>query len=303
MRLTPIALLVLAALPGAPGPASTRPVPPDVTIRTRTTFTGNPEISHSALLQVKGARQRLVRSWQGPSARHVGPAAVITQCDVRRLVFVNDAKRLYGLSPISDGSTMHAVAVARHSADTRPVVETVTIDAVDTGERRTFGTLVARRVVTTTTADRQGTVVTTRVQDGWYIRPPSEHCGDGSSSTRSTMLAAGSSVGRTEFKWKGTARTGWPVIETDRSSDTYGTFVSTTSLVEFSQAPLDPALFDVPHGYRAALPLGHGGFDLEKPDTVVNRVRHAVETAASWVHYTWSRIGSRSHTETIARQR
>jgi len=34
----------------------------------------------------------------------------------------------------------------------------------------------------------------------------------------------------------------------------------------------DPALFDVPAGYRAALPYSSGGFDLSRPDTLGNRL-------------------------------
>jgi hypothetical protein len=74
----------------------------------------------------------------------------------------------------------------------------------------------------------------------------------------------------------------------------HGTFIATTSLVEFSDAPLDPALFDVPPGYRPALPLGAGNFDLTRPDSVANRVRLAGENAAFWVHHTWSRFASLS---------
>lgn len=303
MRLTPIALLMMAALPGAPGPSSTPPESRDITIRTRTTFAGNAGLSHSAVLQVKGSRQRLVRTWQGAAVTHAGPPAVITQCDARRLVFVNDAKRLYGISPFQHDAPIRPAEIEWTTPDTRPVTETMTIDAIDTGERRAFGAFTARRVVTTTTTERRGVgLIATRVQDGWYLDLPSEKC-DAERGAGHAVLLEASSSGRTEVTWKGTAKTGWPVIETNRTTGAGGTFGSTTSLVEFSEAPLDPALFDVPHGYRPALPLRYGGFDLEKPDTVVNRVRHAVESAASWVHYTWSRIGWRSDSETMARRR
>lgn len=294
MRLAPIALLTTAAaLISGPGVSSPSAASSHITIKTRTTFGGRQDSSGTVLLQIRGARQRVVRAVEGSSSRLYAASAVITQCDTQQLVLVNDEKRLYGVSPLSDGSRMHGIAVVRNAADTRPVAQTVTFDAVDTGERRTFGALVARRVITTTTAEwQENSGVTRRVQDGWYIDLGSHDCGDGWGNVESAALIGGPSAGRTQFKWKGTARTGWPLIETDRTTDAHGTFVSSTTLVEFSEAPLDPALFDVPSGYRAALPLSHGGFDLEKPDTVVNRVRHAVESAASWVHYTWSRMTS-----------
>lgn len=304
MRHAPIALLTTAvALISGPGASSPAAASPDITIKTRTTFNGRLDVSQTVLLQIKGARQRVVWTVEGLPAPSRAAWTTITQCDAKRLVLVNEEKGLYGISPFSDGSTLHRIAIARSAVDTRPVAQTVTFDAVDSGERRALGTLVARRVVTTTTTERQGeSGITRRVQDAWYIDLPSHNCGDGSSSVESAVLAVGSSVGRTEFKWKGTARTGWPLFGTDRTTDAHGTFVSATSLVEFSEAPLDSGLFDVRSGYRAALPLGHGGFDLEKQDTVVNRVRHAVESAASWVHYTWSRMTSPGPTARITAQ-
>ena len=294
MKFAPLVLLATAAAAEAS----------DITIRTRTTFSGRPAIAQVAVLQVKGPRQRVVRTFGGPTAGDAGLPAVITQCDARRVVLVNDKKRLYAISSVWDGGPILAAEVGWTTPDTRPVAETITIDAVDTGDRRAFGALVARRVVTTTTTTerQEGRRTATRVQDGWYIDLPSERC-EAERGAGYAFLMNGAASGRTEIKWKGTAKTGWPVIETVRSVDAAGTFVSTTSLVEFSEAPLDAALFDVPPGYRAALPIGNGAHDLDKPDTVLNRVRYAVESAASWVHYTWSRIGSTTHGETVARKR
>ena len=286
MRLTPIALLVVAALPDAYGP-STSPDLRDVTITTRRTISRPHTVSQVRTLQIKGPRRRT--SFTFERAGLASAAGIhITQCDLAREIAVNDRAALYAISPIpaSRGPSHDA------AADTRPLGETVTVDAVDTGERRTVGPFTARRVVTTTTTERAGQrdPVSTRVQDGWYLDLPSQ-CGD-AHGAGATMLIAGSVSVRTEVKWKGTARSGWAVAETDTTIDQYHRSVATTALVELSTAALDSALFEVPHGYRPALPLRHGGFDLEKPDTVVNRVRDAVESAASWVHYTWSRLTS-----------
>jgi hypothetical protein len=236
-------------------------------------------------LQIKGPRRRTSYTFERAGLPD-GASIHIIQCDLKREVGVNDRTRLYAITPIPAARRpWRAVA-----PDTRPIGETVTVDAVDTGERRTFGPFTARHVVTTTTTERAGqsAPVSTRVQDGWYLDLPSE-CGDADGAGAAVLIAGSPSV-RTEVKWKGTARSGWAVTEKVTTVDQYHRSVSTTTLVEFSEAPLDPALFHVPRGYRAALALGQGGFDLEKPDTVVNRVRHAVEIAASWVHYTWSRM-------------
>ena len=58
---------------------------------------------------------------------------------------------------------------------------------------------------------------------------------------------------------------------------------TTIELVELSEAPLDAAIFDVPPGYRPALPLPWGGHDMTKPDTVVNRVEVYCEAVATFI--------------------
>jgi hypothetical protein len=299
MRLTPIALLTTAAaLISGLGISSPAPDASDVTIRTRRTSDGQQAASQTMVLQLKGARRRVSYVFERAGVPAAHASIHITQCDLAREVHVNDSKRIYATVPIpAPRGPWRAVA-----QDTRPVGETLTVDAVDTGERRQIGPFVARHVVTTATTERAGESrpVSTRVRDGWYLDLPSR-CGD-DGAIGATFLMAGSASVRTEVKWKGTARTGWAVIETDRTSDAYGTDVSTTSLVEVSTAPLEAGLFDVPEGYRPALPLGHGGFDLERPDTVVNRVRLAVESTASWVHYTWSRLTSSGPTARFTAQ-
>jgi hypothetical protein len=297
MKFAPLALLMLAALPDPQAPSAMRPDVPDFTIRTRRTFDGPRAVSQTMVLQVKGARQRTVHRFDGPGLPAGDASVHITQCDRRRGVIVNERRRIYAIVPIpAQRGPWRAVA-----QDTRPIGETVTVDAVDTGERRQIGPFLARHVVTTTTTERGGESrpISTRVQDGWYLDLPSQCESDGAGAA---VLTVSSPSERVEVKWKGTARSGWAVTETTRTTEGDQGMNSTTTLVEFSTAPLDPALFDVPRGYRPALPVGNGGFDLEKPDTMLNRVRHVVETAASWVQYTWSRIGSRSRVEVEARE-
>jgi len=304
----PIALLTTAAaLFSGSGLSSAAPNSSDFTVRTRTTFSGHLAVSQSVVLQVKGARQRVVRTFEGPSARPGEVPAYITQCDARRLVLVNDQMRLFASLPLHEEAGPARAPLPHGEADTRPIAETVTIDAVDTGERRPYGALSARRVVTTTTTQRHGDSARnwTRVQDGWYLDLPSPQCDEaGHGGAGGAMLLASTSTGRMEVKWKGTARKGWPISETDRHVGAEGTFVNTTTLVELSEARLDPALFEVPQGYRPSLPLGNRNFDLNKPDTVLNRVRYAVESTASWVHYRWSRLVSSPSGDTVvARKR
>ena len=56
-------------------------------------------------------------------------------------------------------------------------------------------------------------------------------------------------------------------------------------LVDVNNRPLDPALFDVPPGYRPALRRWGSDFDLTRPDTLFNRATVVWETASGWVHW------------------
>lgn len=296
MRLTPIALLMMAALPGSHGPSSPSLDIPDVTLKTRRTLSGPQAISTIMALQIKGPRRRTSSTFERAGVPTADPSVHLTQCDLKREVLLNGRTRIYAITPTPARGARRPVA-----SDMRPISETVTVDAVDTRERRTFGPFTARHVVTTMTRERAGqsAPVSTRVQDGWYLDLPS---GCDADDIGAAVLMGGSASGRIEVKWKGTARSGWAVTEKITTVEQDYRSEATTTLVEFTAAPLDPALFEVPPGYRSALPLGDGGFDMEQPDTVVNRVRHAVESAASWVHYTWSRMTSPGPTARMTAQ-
>jgi hypothetical protein len=281
MKIAPLAALLLAATPGVQAPPPSPSPIPDVTIRTRTTSDGRPH--RTAVLQVQNRRQRVER----------GHGFVeITQCDLGRSLILNEAKRIYASVPFAGERGPRVAGTRVHVApDTRPVSQTMFIDAVDTGERRQFGPLTARRVITTTTTERPGDAapMRTQVQDGWYLDLLADACGE-NRGVAAAVLIGGPHATRTAVKWKRTARTGWPVIEADRMFAGTESFVVSTTIEEFSQARLDPALFEIPDGYRPALPLGAGGFDLERPDTLVNRIRAACESAAGWLQYQWSSV-------------
>ena len=70
--------------------------------------------------------------------------------------------------------------------------------------------------------------------------------------------------------------------EITRSQDQWGTTTSKIELIEFSDAPLDAALFTVPAEYRPALPDLFGGFDLTKADTVMNRLHSYWDGVRAW---------------------
>jgi hypothetical protein len=93
--------------------------------------------------------------------------------------------------------------------------------------------------------------------------------------------------GRVDVKWRGTAKSGYPLIERDRIMDAAVTIERRVELLEVSGAPIPSAAFEVPEGYAPALSLPYGGHDLTRADTMVNRVSSWWETASSWVLSFW----------------
>ena len=90
--------------------------------------------------------------------------------------------------------------------------------------------------------------------------------------TQSTPSIAATTAGRVH---------GATIEEISRDNTTPTT---TIRLLEFSEALLDSSLFDVPSGYQPGLPLLGGGFDLTKPDTLMDRVDNYWLALTSWVH-------------------
>ena len=84
-------------------------------------------------------------------------------------------------------------------------------------------------------------------------------------------------------EFRGAGRRGFAIEGTTRRRGEHEPPVTTrVKLIEFSDAVLDKSLFDVPAGYRRALPRLIGRFDMTKPDTVANRL------AAYWQDVTTS---------------
>jgi len=256
------------------------PDSPDLTIRVRSQGTYSPEVK--VTVRLKGPRQLRERSTALPGGSS-SSIAMIGQCDRRRTLLLSPEYKTYGYVPIQLPPTASMAAVGtvtsiHSSASGGP--EEVVIDAVDTGERRQFASLTARHVVTTTTTTVPGAGagvprVTTHVRDGWYVDLPAFNCVEPVPELSFTLVSGtlgGSASPMAHVTQRVRARTGMALIETERWIRPEDTFTQTTELVEISTAPVDPALFDVPAGYRAALPYSSGGFDLSRPDTLGNRL-------------------------------
>jgi hypothetical protein len=266
---------------------------PDLTIITRTRTSSDRPVgtTHTKTIQIKGARQRMTQTFEVREHSYwSGPLVVITQCDLRREIIVNEHGKIFVIKPLFDPQ---AFARARRAAsaqapapDSRPVTRTITIDAVDTGQRRAVGPLVARHVITRwNTEDQKSPHGGERLIDGWYVDLPVFDCQERPGVA--VAFLSGPAEGRTEVRWLGKARTGYAIAETDRATGTSGDMATDTDLVSVSTARLDDALFDTPVGYRAALPRFDGSFDLERPDTLWNRMSALWSLASAWAQQWW----------------
>jgi hypothetical protein len=283
-----IALAAAGIHAGADGdyPRFVIPNVPDLTIKTRETIDLPQSTVRTNTLYFKGAWQRRELYLQFPSAlpdqstvRH----STITRCDERRTLELNHEARIYGWSALNFiGRDIYWVRSPWRERLEPPVAGAevkITIDTVDTGERRQVGSYSALHVITTTTTDPSAganTRASESVEDGWYIDLPPAGCwdaGDGHFLLTGSVVRPGGAPDRMNVEFRGAGRRGFPIEETTRRRGENEPPITTrVKLVEFSEAVLDKSLFDVPAGYRPALPRLIGRVDMTKSDTVANRL-------------------------------
>lgn len=248
----------------------------DLRITTRMSRGDNPSHTTTISLYLRGARERRESAIEQKGEPATPLLASILQCDHRRAIHLNLSDRLFSEAAFVEWSNTSAGATTLPVAQ-GPVVTTID-DAVDTGERRPLGRHVARRVKTTTVvspAPGANTPASRRETDGWYIDLPGLGCVASEMKT-SLRLSAESPNGprdRHRYQAKGTARRGYTIDETTRHIEGRMTYTTTVALVEWSEALLDPSLFETPADFRPALPLPGGGVDFTKPDSMANRLQ------------------------------
>jgi len=210
----------------------------------------------------------------------------INQCDKRQAVFLNNKTKLFWVAPFQDRSAYVKRVRPIPEADQAGADVEITIDSVDTGERRQFGSYIARRVMVTrkvVPSPGANTRAATDESDGWYIDLPGLGCRESRSGVTVGFVAgAPGKRDRLQVKRLGTASRGYAVEETTLRTEAGRTTISKVELIEFSEATLDSSLFELPAGYSQALRTARGGFDMTKPDTLGNRLQsHWAELTAS----------------------
>jgi len=239
-------------------PADDKPITGDFKITVRTTIAGQ---SSESTTMIKGVRERSETSVgaAGFSTKTVN----ITQCDMRRTIQINDSARKYLITPMdadnsSSGDTSTAGAPPAAGARRGGVV-TMTVNTVDTGERRDMFGFTARHLKRTTVMDSSPDACNPQQMkietDGWYInleyglscpanRPPQT----GRSS------APGGCRDRYVYKTTGPSNLGYPLQETTTMYGANGAqmYPSTKEVIDLSRQTLEASLFDIPAGYTEA---------------------------------------------------
>jgi hypothetical protein len=274
-------VLIFTALLGLP--KFVVPNLPDLMIQTRRT-SGDWQSPVKTTLYVKGARQRTETVIEERAQTDGISGATIQQCDERRGFQLNERDKLYAPFKIEDWSERLKKSRPVPLTQMSGAEVTVTIDSIDTGERRQFEHYTARHVKVKTQVESSpgaSTPASVEEADGWYIDLPGLGCQEASSGFAFGVLGSGNHRDRLQIKWLGKAPRGYPIEVTTLTTNASNKTISKVELLEISEAPLNSSLFDLPAGYRLALQTGNGGADLTKPDTVSNRAEYY------WARFTY----------------
>ena len=222
----------------------------DVKVKAKTTQGNN--VSEQTTY-IKGQRQRVELAG--------GVMISITQCDLRRMLQIIPQSKTYIVTPFSQpaGGNERAAGQpkAKANADVKGGVVWTTVTTTDTGERKQLFGYTARHLITTisteSSPDACQKVKSKMETDAWYIDAAfGLDCDLNNNYQGYNRADQRGCQDRFEVKQTGPAVKGYPVWTRTTLYDENGqpSFSTVQEVVEFSQGPLDAALFDVPEGYR-----------------------------------------------------
>src|SRR5829696_5759205 len=223
----------------------------DTKIKSRQTSGGQ---TYENTSYIKGKRQR--------TETNNGQMVVIQQCDLRRNIQIMEQAKAYMIQPYDQPATGSTAANPATPGSQPSEVKkggliTSTVTTRDTGERKQMFGYTARHIITTmetkSSPDACSQTNTKMQIDGWYIDAAfALDCDSSRAYTSYKPKASGGCQDRYEMKTIGMAKKGYPVWEkmTMFVPDGAESFSTINEVVEFSQATLDPSLFEIPEGYR-----------------------------------------------------
>jgi len=209
------------------------------------------------------ARDNSDRTIYGPHT------ATIRRCDLGKMFFLNLDTHEYSESPDTGVRLTKALAAARKALKTAaprpPSKPTLRIETTttDTGERKLIFGYTARRVIVTTKyvpLEGSKAIAQESTNDGWYIDLDTTLSCDPKypPGSRGHLFAAAPSE-KVEFVDKGDAKLGFAVSVVSPSSSSATDLQSSPQqarskteiqVVELQRGPLDPALFEIPAGFK-----------------------------------------------------
>ena len=240
-----------------------QPIRGDFKITFKQSF-GGQEMQSTTM--IKGQRERSETSMNVPgmpAGMNMGQVN-ITQCDMRRTIQVNDRACKYLITPmeVDDSSPAERGGMstpANTGANRRGGVVTVTLNTIDTGERREMFGFTARHLkqsmMTEASPDACYQQHMKIERDGWYINLEyGLNCGPDRPPQVGRMAAPQGCRDRYQYRRTGPTNLGYPLMETTTIYGPDGSVQNTMTkeVVELSRQPLDAALFDVPAGYTQA---------------------------------------------------
>ena len=233
-----------------------KPISGDFKITIKNTVAGQ---TSQGTTMIKGSRQREETSMGGMAQGQTS----ITQCDLKRTIQINDSARKYMITPMatdeSDTSGVSGGHAAEAAAAQRGGLVTMTVNTVDTGERKEMFGFTARHLKRTTMMESgPGACSQQKMKienDGWYINL--EYGLACETAARPPQMGATSAQGcrdRYQYHRTGPTNIGFPLFETTTmyGEDGRPNFTMTKEVIELSRQSLDAALFDVPAGYTLA---------------------------------------------------
>ncbi len=214
---------------------------------------------------IKGLRERNETSMNMagmPAGMNMGQVT-ITECDLKRTIQINDRARKYMIVPMEtdsgEGVSSADMGPSTSGGSRRGGVVTMTINTVDTGERKEMFGFTARHLKQTMMSQSSPDACQQQnmkiERDGWYINLEyGLNCGSERPPQMGRTTAPQGCRDRYQFKHTGPSNLGFPLIETTTIYGTDGSAMTTMTkeVVELSRQPLDAAIFDVPAGYTEA---------------------------------------------------
>jgi hypothetical protein len=254
-------LFVLLAAPAVAIPADV-----GLKITTRSSSMGLPPSVHTQYI----ATDRRRSEYRSRSGSNYGPPlAILSRCDLGQNFELNLEDKQYVSAPLPHfpSEAERQALTAKYAATAAQQTPTILIEitTVDTGERKKILGYDARHVITTrkhTRLQGSGNMEQDSVTDGWYTDLATalscEPRPQGGLAYVTLRTATSGPIDVASWKVVGKPESGFALSTLETSQYTYvlsdgskkdGTSTSEMQVTELYSGPLNPELFEVPHGF------------------------------------------------------